>query len=128
VVVGLLIAVIVNLGSVGWLALYRLEHSGVHADARVTAYDRGNHNSCSYAYEVAGQRYSNTESCDNYDGGSTVAIVYDKHDPTISIAGDPTTRLDSQLITWLVAIAGFTFLITAGFRRLYRWLFSGGSA
>ena len=78
----------------------------MRGEARVTAYDRGNHNSCSYVYEVHGTSYSNTDSCANYSGGPTVAIVYDKHDPSISITGDPTEEFDSQLITWFLAMAG----------------------
>ena len=45
-----------------------LEHSGLQVEGRVTAYDRGNHNSCSYVYVAAGGSYSDTDSCDNYSG------------------------------------------------------------
>jgi hypothetical protein len=56
----------------------------------VTAYDRSNHNQCSYDFSVLGRPYSGRRSADTTDVtvGDHVLVYYDSQDPTMNALED----------------------------------------
>lgn len=52
----------------------------------VTAYDRSDHNQCSYGFDILGKRYSGRRSADTTDinVGDHVLVYYDSQNPTMN--------------------------------------------
>ncbi len=76
----------------------------------VTAYDRSDHNQCSYDFSVLGRRYSGRSSADTTDVtvGDHVLVYYDSQDPTMNALEDfsQMSRRDRGFCYFLLIVTG----------------------
>lgn len=90
------------------------------------------HHQVTYSFQAFGQAYSGVDTPSPGDGsppfatlrtGSSVPVVYDPSDPTLSVMGDPEARI----VTFEIGIAatvGIVFIL--GVAGIYFFFFVGG--
>lgn len=76
----------------------------------ITAYDRSDHNQCSYDFEVSGKRYSGRRSAATIDVtvGSHVPVFYDSQEPSVNSLEDfaEMSRRDRDFCYILLFVIG----------------------
>jgi hypothetical protein len=105
--------------------LSALSSGGRHTTALVTSIDRGNHNTCTFAYHAEGRKFTASKSCDASSDGVRIPIVYEPNDPAVETIGNPSRARTNDLLAFIIPGVLFGLLIAFASRRAYaayaRW-------
>lgn len=105
-------------GSLNCPKLWRLYRQGVSSQGWITGLDRSNHNTVSYSFVVRTRTYAGSQQ--GFSGlagaslGNSLRITYLPQDPSISLADEPSERLENEAITVVLVGTVFPILMIIG--------------
>jgi len=95
-------ATMMNTVTRGWPAWYRLAHSGVPANATVTAVVPGDHMTCYVEFMVGSRKYTSVDQVCHAQKGDVLAIRYDPANPSSATFRSPRAELRTQILACLI--------------------------
>jgi hypothetical protein len=110
------------LRSPSWSQQAALRSRGRRVSARVI-FISADHRQCQFFYPVGAQQLLGTDICDAVRTGQTITVTYLPNDPTVVVAGKPTSSGKSEDVLLLViAATGFALGFARAAVLARRWL------
>ncbi len=101
----------------GWYDYYRLTQNGAIASAAVTDVQPKNHCRLDYVFSINSVDYKGRDTACSADIGNTVSVTYLLVDPSVSCLGSARTKLNNELVSFVLIGLFFPPFVIWSWRR-----------